>query len=160
MNTEFENRKAEGGEKLTRVEKSIEIIAPAERIWPLLFWERTPEWYAPFKTVTHTNEIKNAVGETVHVTGEIAGMKAEWNGETTEKIDNERVAWRSIGGSFTGFGSHLLTPTKAGTKVTMVLDYDMPYSVLGKIMDKLRFHKAFEKSIYDGLQKLKDMAER
>ena len=86
-------------------------------------------------------------------------MKAEWDGETTEKIENQKVGWRSIGGGFTGFGSHSLTPSATGTKVTMVLDYDMPYSVLGKIMDKLKFHKAFEKTLDDGLKKLKAMVE-
>ncbi len=144
---------------MTRIEKSIDINAPAEKIWSLLYWERTPEWYEAFKTVTHTSGVKNDVGETVHVKGEVGGMKAEWDGETTEKVENQKVGWRSVGGSFTGFGSHSLTPTTTGTKVTMVLDYDLPYSVLGKIMDKLKFHKAFEKTIDDGLKKLKVVAE-
>ncbi len=144
---------------MTRIEKSIEIKAPPEKVWPYLYWENCPEWYAAFKKVEPTNKIRHAAGETVHISGEVAGMKAEWDGETTEIVENERVLWRSIGGSFTGFGSHTLTPTKMGTKVTTVLDYDMPYSVLGKIMDKLRFHKAFDKTIDDGLAKLKELAE-
>jgi len=144
---------------LTRIEKSIEINAPPAKIWPYFYWENCPEWYGAFKKVEHTSKVIHAPGETVHISGEVAGMKAEWDGETTEVVENEHVLWRSIGGSFTGFGSHTLTPTKTGTRVTTVLDYDMPYSVLGKIMDKLRFHKAFDKTIDDGLAKLKELAE-
>ncbi len=87
-------------------------------------------------------------------------LKATWDGETTEYIENEKVAWRSTGGNFTGFGFNALSPTKAGTKVTLVNDYELPYSILGKLIDKLRFHKAMEKSYDDGLKKLKDMMEK
>jgi len=31
----------------------------------------------------------------------------------------------------------------------------MPYSILGKLIDKVRFHKALENSFEDGLKKLK-----
>lgn len=145
---------------MTRIEKSIEINAPPEKIWPLLHWENCPQWYAPFKKVEHTSKEKHVVGETVHIRGEVAGVKAEWDGETTEKIENQKITWRSIGGSFTGFGTYVLTPAKAGTKLGMMMDYEMPYSILGKLMDKLKFQKAFEKSIDDGLKKLKEIAEK
>jgi uncharacterized membrane protein len=145
---------------LTRIEKSIEIKASPEKVWPMIDWDRTPEWYAPFKKVEYTSKEKNVVGETVHVSGEIAGVKAEWDGETTEMIENKKHAWRSTGGSFTGFGSFELSPTKSGTKLTAMMDYEMPYSVLGKLIDKLRVHKAMEKSFEVGLKKLKDMAEK
>jgi uncharacterized membrane protein len=145
---------------MARIEKSIEINASPEKIWPLLSWERSPEWYKAFKTVTRTSKEKGVVGETYHVTGEVAGTKAQWDAETTELIQNQRIMWRSTGGDFTGFGTHTLTPTNTGTKVTIMMDYDMPYSILGKLLDKLKFHKAFEKTIDDGLTNLKAVAEK
>ncbi len=145
---------------MAKIEKSIDINAPPEKIFPLLLWERSPEWYEPFKKVTHKSGVKDAVGEIVHVSGVVAGVKAEWDGETTEVVSNEKVTWRTVGGAFTGFGSNLLIPTKTGTKVSVVFDYDMPYSVLGKLMDKLRFQKAFEKSFDVGLKKMKEIAEK
>jgi uncharacterized membrane protein len=149
-----------GGElNLTRIERSIEIHATPEKIYSLLCWEKCPEWYDAFKKVTRTSKIVNDVGETVHIVGEVAGMKAEWDGETTEKVLNQRHAWRSIGGSFTGFGNFVLVPDKAGTNVSMMMDYEMPYSIIGKLMDKLKFQKAFEKTIDNGLQKLKNKVE-
>ena len=54
----------------------------------------------------------------------------------------------------------LLCPTKAGTKVTQTIDYELPYSVLGKLIDKLRVHKAMDKSYDVALKKLKDIMEK
>jgi uncharacterized membrane protein len=139
---------------------SIEIQAPPEKVWPMIAWEKTPEWYAPFKKVEHVSGESRKVGEIVRVIGEIAGVKADWNAETTEVVENEKASWRTTSGNFTGFGSNTLTRTKTGTKVTQTMEYDLPYSFLGKIIDKLRVHKAMEKSFEVGLKKLKDMIEK
>ena len=145
---------------MTRIEKSIEINAPPEKVWSMIYWERLPEWHTDFKTVEITSEEKNKVGTTVHITGETAGVKVEMDLETTELIANEKVAFRTTGGNITGLGYITLSPTKAGTKVTEVIDYQLPYSVLGKLIDKLRVHKAIDKSYDVALKKLKDMVEK
>ena len=145
---------------MTRIEKSIEINAPPEKIWPLIYWERLPEWDVEFKEVKVTSEEKNSVGTTVHLIGEVAGMKAEFDAETTELIENKKVAYRTIGGNMTGFGSITLTPTDGGTKVTQMIEYALPYSVLGKIIDKLRVSKAIDKSYDVAMKKLKEIAEK
>jgi uncharacterized membrane protein len=148
------------GDILTIAEKSIEINAPPEKIWPLIQWDRTPEWYPDWKKVEWTSKDKHKVGETVHIYVEAGGMKTELDYETTEVIENEKVAFRSTRKNFKATGFHSLTPTKTGTKVTIFADYELPYSVLGKLIDKLRFHKVMEKSFDVGLKKLKDMMEK
>jgi len=145
---------------LARIEKSIEIKTSPEKVWPMMFWDGWLKWYAPFKKIEDTSKEKNKVGSTVHVTGELAGIKAEFDGEITEVIENEKGAWRTTGGNFTGFGFNTLSPTKDGTKVTIMIDYELPYSILGKLIDKVRFHKALDKSYDVGLKKLKGMLEK
>lgn len=146
--------------RTARIEKSIEIKASPEKVWPMTDWDRTPEWYDTFKKVEYTSKEKNRVGSTVHIIGEVVGVKAEWDAETTELIENEKKSWRSTGGNFTGIGSTVLSPTKDGTKVTMMMDYELPHSILGKLIDKLRVSKALEKSFDIGLKKLKDIMEK
>ena len=147
---------------MTRVERSIEIKASPEKLWPMIWWDGWTKWYAPFKEgkVEYTSKEKNKVGATVHVIAELGGIKGEFDAENTEAIENEKVAWRTTGGNFTGFGVNALSPTKAGTKVTIMMDYELPYSILGKIINKLRFQKALEKNIDTGLDKLKIMLEK
>lgn len=145
---------------MTIAEKSIEINAPPEKIWPLIQWDRTPEWYPDWKKVEVTSKDKHKVGETVHIYVEAGGMKTELDYETTEVIENEKVAFRSTRKNFKATGFHSLTPTETGTKVTIFADYKLPYSVLGKLIDKVSFHRTMEKSFEVGLKKLKDMMEK
>ena len=145
---------------MTKIEKSIEIKASPEKIWPMIQWDRTPEWYPDWKKVEWTSKDKDKVGSTVHIYVEAAGMKTELDYETTEVIENEKVAFRSTSKNFKATGYHSLSPTKAGTKVTIFADYELPYSVLGKLFNKVAFHRTMEKSFEVGLKKLKDMMEK
>ena len=49
---------------LTRVEWSIEIKAPPEKVWPLHFWDRVPEWNDMVKEAKPTSEKRGEVGAT------------------------------------------------------------------------------------------------
>jgi uncharacterized membrane protein len=147
-----------GGDILTKTERSIEINAPPEKIWPLIQWDRTPEWYAPWTKVEWTSIEKDKVGSTVHIAVEL-DVKTELDCETTEILENEKVAFRSIGKNPTT-GFHSLTPTNGGTKVTIGATYELPYSVLGKLIDKVHTRKVMEKSFEVGLKKLKAIIEK
>jgi uncharacterized membrane protein len=145
---------------LTRIEKSIEINVLPEKIWPIVRWENVPEWFDTVKKVEWTSKEHNKVGATFHAIGEAAGAKMEYDAEITEVIENEKMAARTTGGNLTSISSVSLSPTEAGTKVTITQEYEMPYSVLGKLIDRLRVRKAMEKSIDDALKKLKDTMEK
>ena len=103
---------------------------------------------------------KNKVASTLRLTGEIAGTKAEYDVEITELVENERMAFRTTGGNITLVVSSTLSPTKDRTKVTFTEDYELQYSIIGKIIDKLRVRKAIEKDVEGALKKLKEMAEK
>ena len=144
---------------MPRVEQSIEINAPPERVWSFINCENVPKLYESVKKVQWTSEEHNKVGATLHFTNEIAGIKGEADAEITEWTANEKASWRTTSGNPTMIFVANLDPTKAGTKVTFAADYEVPYSVLGKILDKLRIHKAMEKDGENALKKLKAMAE-
>ena len=144
---------------MTRIEQSIEINATPKEIWPMIRWDRVPEWMDIIKKVEYTSEHKETVGATAHWIGEACGVKSEWDTETTEWELNERGAWRSTEGTFTGIGSMTLNPSEKGTKATFMMDYDLPYSIVGKIIDKLRVYKAVERGTTRALKKLKILAE-
>ena len=78
--------------------------------------------------------------------------------EITEVIENEKLAWRSTNFKMSGFRS--LSSTKDGTKLTTVEEYEMPYSIIGKLIDKLWFRKAMEKEVETGLNNMKAMLEK
>jgi coenzyme Q-binding protein COQ10 len=145
---------------MTRIEKSTLIRASPEKIGSIAQFDRLPEWQAEWKSVEWTSEEKNKVGSTLHLVGEVSGFKSEIDLELTEFVENEKAAWRTIGGNMTGIGSMTFSPVEDGTKFSMVIDYELPYSVLGKLIDKLRVRKAIDKSYDEALKRLKDMAEK
>jgi uncharacterized membrane protein len=144
---------------MARIEKTIEINAPPEKVWPLILPERMPEWYKPFKKVEWTSKEKYKEGSTFRVVSEFSGMKSESNAEMTSVIENRQGIWRTTSGPYTSIASAVLSPVSNGTKATFSMDYELPYSILGKLIDKLRFHKSIEKSFDEGTQTLKKIAE-
>jgi uncharacterized membrane protein len=145
---------------VARIESSIDINASPQKVWSLITWDRVPEWYDSIKKVTWTSNGRMEVGATVHVLSDIAGVKGEWDAEITEFVDNQSVSWRTTSGNPTIIYQATLTPSKTGAKVTTAFDYELPYSVLGKIIDKLRVHKALEKEAERALQKMKSAVEK
>jgi len=145
---------------LARIEKSIEIAVPPEKVWSMLFWDRIPEWLDGIKEAEYTSEEKDGVGATAHVVGETAGIKVEFDIEITKYTKYEGASWRTTAGNFTAIGFTSLKPTEAGAELTLVIDYDLPYSILGKIVDKLLVGRDMEKGFESGLGKLKSMLEK
>ena len=145
---------------MARIEKTIEIKAQPEKLWPMGSFDRLPEWLDFIKKAEWTSKDKDAIGSTAHVSVEIAGVKGESDIEMTECVKNKKRVWRTTSGNMTAVSSVTLTPTKVGTKVTYLMDYDLPYSILGKIIDKLRVSKEIGKGIEQGFKKIKAVAEK
>jgi uncharacterized membrane protein len=146
---------------LARIEKSIVIRAPPEKVFALLDdVERMVEWMDTIKEVKVTSKQRAGVGTTYHFIADAGGTRAEFDSETTEWVENERMAWRTTSGDITMFGSGTLKTVEGGTQYTWVMDYQLPYSILGKIIDKLKVSKDFEKDMERALQNLKTLLER
>ncbi len=145
---------------MTRIEKSIEINAPAEKVWSFISWDNVPKMFESVKKVEWTSEEHNKVGATLRFSSEMAGVKSEADAEITEWTPNKKASWRTTRGNPTMIFTANLAPTKDGTRVTFAADYEVPYSILGKIIDRLRVHKAMEKDADSALKKLKGMAEK
>ena len=145
---------------LAKIEQTINVEAPPEKVWPMVYYDKIPQWLEMIKKSEFITKEKGVLGAKAHMVAEIAGIKAEWDAETTEWTENERFAWRTTAGTFTGFGSMTLKPIKEGTKATVTMDYDLPYSFLGKLIDKLRVGKQMDKGFKVGMEKLKEIVER
>jgi uncharacterized membrane protein len=146
---------------LTRIEDSIEINAPPMEVWGMIAHKRLPEWFDLFKRIELTSNEDEKIGATHHMTSELYEIvKIEWDGETTQWIENSMYSWRTIGGPFTGFGSMMLTPIDSKTKFTIVMDYEIPNSYLGKILDRLIIHEALKSEFREGLRELKNLLEK
>ena len=101
------------------------------------------------------------VGTTFRVIGDFDGKRIEWDCETTEFIQEERIAAKMIKGpfkkwnivtEFKGLGEKL-------TRLTMTVNYEMPLGPLGGILNKIKFAKTAEKGMESALYKVRGLLE-
>jgi len=153
----------QGADILGRVEKSIEIKAPREKVWAMLALDMWPEgmdgWKnAEYTSEVHTPEDKYRVGALAHITE----RNTKYDLEITESLENEKIALRSKGmggGRVTMTVTYILGSVENATKLTYAMDYEMPWGILGKGLDKLG-HRSGEKILVKELEMLKSILEK
>jgi carbon monoxide dehydrogenase subunit G len=139
----------------------IEIKASPEKVFAFLLDDKK------FNEITkgnlereQTSKGPAGVGSTSHWVGTAGGNQQEFDMECTEFVKNKKLVTRTIGASkFKMTASYALEPTAKGTKFAYSMDYELPYSVLGKLIDKLKVGKEMEKNIGAMLENLKRALE-
>jgi len=153
---------------LVRVEKSIVIRAPPERVWKMLALDRLLEWEEgckknvksmEFTSEVSTLEDKYRVGASVRMIGKGEG---EMGFKITESLENEKITYRSEGGKFTKYmmWTYIFEPVEKGAKLTCVLDYELPWGIFGKILGKLLAQRMDEKDLEKSFGNLKSILEK
>ena len=146
---------------MTKLTKSIEIEASPEKVWAFLSdIEKLNEITKGFQEIEITSKGPLGVGSTGHIVGKAGGSQMEMDMEITEFEKNKKTVMRTIGGSKLKVQyTDILEPTAKGTKLTRTFDYQLPYSILGKLIDKLRVSKDMEKRTEQVLRDTKKALE-
>jgi len=151
---------------VTIVTKSIDIKTPVENVFT--YFARPEHISDQIKTdvvgmQVVPMDIKEGmgVGTTFRIIGDFSGKRLEWDCETTEFIKNEKISAKQIAGpfkrweitnEFKALGDNL-------TRITMSVDYVMPFGPLGAILDKAKFAKSAEKGMETALYNVRGLLE-
>ena len=101
------------------------------------------------------------VGTTFRIIGDFSGKRLEWDCETTEFVRNEKIVAKQFKGpfkrwqitnEFKSLGDNL-------TRITMSVDYEMPFGPLGAILDKAKFAKSAENGMETALYNVRGLLE-
>ena len=146
---------------MTEISKSIEIESSPEKVFALMLdVKKVSEFTNGKEKVEITSKGRLQVGATWHMTSKSAGLKTETDMEVTEFEKNKKMVSHSTGGSRVDMKTWwILEPTAKGTKVTHGGDYKVPYSVLGKILDKLMIKRNMENTTEEILEEMKKTLE-
>jgi uncharacterized membrane protein len=146
---------------LGKLTKSIEIEASPEKVFTFINdTKKMNEINKGNLEMEPTSKGPVGVGSTSHWVATAGGNQQEWDMEITEFVKDKKMAMRTIGASkFKVTGSFALEPTAKGTKFTYSMDYELPYSVLGKLVDKLKVGKEMEKNMGAMMEKAKKALE-
>jgi uncharacterized protein YndB with AHSA1/START domain len=160
------------GDFLGRIETSIVIKAPPERVWKMLALDRLLEWcegYNALKSVEYTSEVsapkdKYRVGASAHGIPKKEGESIKHFFEITESLENKKITLRMYGKTFRGTYTALVTwtlePIEKETEFTHEADYGMPWGILGKILGPLFVYRIIEKEVEKELENLKTILEK
>jgi len=147
---------------LGRIEKSVEIKAPPEKVWEMLALDRLPEWNEEYGNVKYTSDVRNPkdkymVGASSHTNIKGAGAI---DFEITESLENEKMTFRMIGKRANNtVVTYVLESVDDGTKFAYVMTFKLPWGVFGTLLDKLG-KGMLEKEAEKSLEKLKSILEK
>lgn len=151
---------------MTSVSHSIEIKTPVENVFT--YFARPEHVSDQIKSgavgmTVVPMDIKEGmgVGTTFRIIGDFNGKRLEWDCETTEFVRNERISAKQIDGPFKRWQitNEFESLGASLTRVTMSVDYEMPFGPLGAIMDKAKFAKSAERGMETALYNVRGLLE-
>jgi uncharacterized protein YndB with AHSA1/START domain len=144
-----------------KLQRSIEIAAPPEKIWPFLVEsEKILKWFTILQKFEYTGEQKSGVGTPFYYEEKSAGRLMKLSYEVTEWVENERLAFRMVSGPAKKDDQiWSIESTPSGSRFILTEDFEMPWGVIGKIMDALFVGRAIGKRLEEMLANLKSLAE-
>ena len=151
---------------MTLVTKSIEVKVPVDSVFTYFARPEHVSDQMKNDTVGMTvipMDIKEGmgVGTTFRIIGDFGGKRLEWDCETTEFVRNKRISAMQTEGPFKRWSitNEFEAMGANKTKVTMSVDYEMPFGPLGAIMDKAKFAKSAERGMETALYSVRGLLE-
>jgi uncharacterized protein YndB with AHSA1/START domain len=143
-----------------KVEKSIEIAAPPEKIWPLITErDNILRWHPNAQTFDFIGEQRSGVGAAFYMVGKRDGRLMRSVCEFTEWQENKKLAFREVWGTTKKFDTaYTIEATKTGSRLIIMWDTVMPYWIIGTIM-LLLFRNQWVKMTDEMLENIKRLAE-
>ncbi len=148
------------------VTKSIDIKTPVENVFT--YFARPEHISDQIKTdvvgmTVVPMDIKEGmgVGTTFRIIGDFSGKRLEWDCETTEFVKDKKISAKQIEGPFKKWQitNEFEALSDNLTRITMSVDYEMPFGPLGAILDKAKFAKSAEKGMETALYNVRGLLE-
>jgi uncharacterized protein YndB with AHSA1/START domain len=144
-----------------RVERSIEIAAPPEKIWPFIVEpEKILKWIITFQKFEYTTEQNSGVGTPFYVEEKAGGPLMKINFTVTEWVENKKLAAKMVSGNMVKSYEMRFTlePTSSGSTFTFLETTELPFGIIGKLIGAIGKGTA-ESHVKQFLDKLKSLVE-
>ncbi len=149
---------------MAEAEGSIIIHAPVGKVFRRIAQhDRCHDWLEFVSDANYNSEQRTDVGTSAHHRGQIMGRKMEWDGEIIEWVEDARIVWQARSGLPKKMQMKAINRVEKegrNTRYGLKVEYQPPYSILGKVMDVIMMRRAIRRSITSSLEKLKVVVER
>ena len=144
---------------MATIHKSIDIDAPAERVFALLTDPRRLPEYAPgLVSVEDIRQTEQHLGDSFRATYSVLGLHFPMTFTATEYEQPTKLTTRFEGG-MKGTWTWRLSPRGKSTHLTTAMEYEMAGGILGKAMNAVLVERMNEKNAEQLLGNLKLVSE-
>ncbi len=145
---------------MTRVEATVEILAPVEKVFAFIANPNNYEKILEKSEVNIEMLSKGPIGVGTQYLISVPNVGSHLH-EYVEFVENQRVTDHEIEGKLKrDISTTRFEATDRGTKVTWTIDYALPYSFLGVIFGKLtNLEKTMDIKLKSGLENAKKILE-
>ncbi len=145
-----------------KIQRSIEIAAPPEKIWSFLIEpEKILKWFNLLQKFEYTSEKRSGVGTTFYYEEKSGGQLMKLNYVVTEWVENKKLAFSVTSGSLKKDDQvWSIDAIPSGSRFTMFEDVEMLMGILGKILGALFIGRMIGKHLEEILANLKRLAEQ
>jgi len=122
-----------------RVQRSIEIAAPPEKIWPFLIDpEKILKWCITFRKFEYPGEQRSGVGTLLYIEEKVDGPMPlmKLNFTMMEWAENKKITFSMTSGNFAkGYEQSWTVETiPDGSRFTFAENFKLPFGVIGKLI--------------------------
>lgn len=143
---------------MATVERSILINAPTEAIDAIaLDGNRLPQWYVGIEQAT-PDDLYPEVGSRVSLVYKAAEVTFNLALTVQELAHGHHISYQ-MSGMMVGTQEWSYTPEGGQTRLTALVEYEMPGGVLGKIADKLVVERMNARNLEESLENLRALVE-
>ncbi len=141
------------------VQRNVQIKAPPHETMALLSdASRWPDWYPGMTEINIVDPFPEQGGK-VTFKVKSAGMSMPIT-ETVLDYQPDKLQLFQMEGMLSGRARWEVSPEGDGTRLTTTFDYALPGGVIGKLADALIVKRMNSKSLEEGLNNFKALAER
>jgi uncharacterized protein YndB with AHSA1/START domain len=146
---------------VAKITKTVNIKVPPEKVFAFMLSDKMNDVWGRWMEGKWISEGPIGVGSVSHWTPkEEFKIKGEWDEEIVEFEKNRKIVMQTTKDSKLNMKvTGLFEPTTEGTKLTYIDEYEVPYSVLGKLVDKVKYSKDTAKFMEGMLENLKQTLE-
>jgi uncharacterized membrane protein len=144
---------------LGKLFRSIEIATSPENVFNFIIdVDKMNEAHEGSVKANYTTEGPVGVGTKGHFVANVDGSHFEWDAEITEFEQNKRIYWTALSPDKMAIIFDV-EPLPNGTKLTHSSEYELPYSVFGKLIDRFKVSKDLTKELTIFLDNVKKALE-
>lgn len=145
---------------MPQVEQSIEIEAAPAAVFTLIADqpERMPEWWSLFTLQERVTPPPTAVGSVSRYVFNLMGIRIKGEHQVLQMEAAQHLVIKTLSG-INGMFDFRLAATETGTRLTVLMAYTLPGSVLGQRINQHTIEQQNERDLRDGLEALKGLVE-